>query len=358
MKKILMVCLLGTGATALAQTGAPAGPTVITERVVKTDTRSADDAKHSAEDAAKRNAEDAKTRAKLDEARARLDKAAKEVAELSMQLGDQTRREVFFVSTDHPPRGKLGMQIDSVKEGARVLRLSPGGPAEEAGLRVSDVITSIDGKSVVSTQNPGLAVNEQMRTVKPEQKVKVRVIRAGKNQDFIVIARPNLFPDAPELAFATPDMANGMGGGMPGPLPTIQTFRFFSGGVGGMELAKLSPKLGAYFGTTDGVLVVQAPDNAAFKLEDGDVIQSIDGRKPDDGTHALRILRSYSAGEKLNITVLRQRKPTMLAVTMPEQPGMDAFGEGMPGMSGMPGFAPPAPPAPPAPGSGGPGADE
>jgi hypothetical protein len=76
-----------------------------------------------------------------------------------------------------------------------------------------------------------------------------------------------------------------------------------------------------------------------FKLEDGDVIQSIDGRKPDDGAHAMRILRSYRSGEKLNLSVLRQRKPITLAVTMPERPEMRDFFDAMP----------PAPPAPPAP---------
>ena len=31
-----------------------------------------------------------------------------------------------------------------------------------------------------------------------------------------------------------------------------------------------------------------------------------DGRKPEDGAHALRILRSYKSGEKLTLSVLRQ----------------------------------------------------
>src|SRR5205814_776070 len=117
--------------------------------------------------------------------------------------------------------------------------------------------------------------------------------------------------------FAMPEPGDGMGP------PMMQRFRFnFHGDFGGMELASITPKLGAYFGVTDGVLVVQAPDSAAFKLEDGDVIQSIDGRKPENGAHALRILRSYGGGEKLNIAVLRQHKPLTLAVTMPEHPEM------------------------------------
>jgi len=130
----------------------------------------------------------------------------------------------------------------------------------------------------------------------------------------------------------------------------VQHFRgFFPGEFGGMELARLTPKLGAYFGTNEGVLVVQAPEkNDVFKLEDGDVIQSIDGRKPDDGTHAMRILRSYRSGEKVNLNVLRQRKPVTLAITMPDRPEFDGdhfmhFNTPVPP-------APPIPAMPPAPG--------
>ena len=109
-----------------------------------------------------------------------------------------------------------------------------------------------------------------------------------------------------------------------------------------MELASITPKLGAYFGASDGVLVVQAPENAAFKLEDGDVIQTIDGRKPEDGAHALRILRSYKSGEKLTSSVLRQRKPLTLAVVMPDRPDFDEHF-----MASPP--CPPMPPMPPMP---------
>jgi S1-C subfamily serine protease len=136
-------------------------------------------------------------------------------------------------------------------------------------------------------------------------------------------------------------------------MPMVQRFHaFFPGEFGGLELTGITPKLGAYFGATDGVLVVQAPEESAFKLEDGDVIQSIDGRKPDDGAHALRILRSYKSGEKLSLSVLRQRKPLTLAVTMPERPDLnEAFTNLMPPV-------PPVPPSPPVPPMGGPGTDE
>jgi C-terminal processing protease CtpA/Prc len=127
----------------------------------------------------------------------------------------------------------------------------------------------------------------------------------------------------------------------PGPIAEVREFRhFWPGEFVGMELASITPKLGAYFGTSEGVLVVQAPQDAAFKLEDGDVIQAIDGRKPEDGAHAMRILRSYKAGEKLNLSVLRQRKPLTLAITMPERPEFDG---------NLLAPVPPEPPRPPLP---------
>jgi S1-C subfamily serine protease len=340
MKHLMLVCLLAMSAAATAQ--APA-------------TTSADEAK--------REAEDARTRARLDEARARLDKAAQEVAELSMQLGRGAmggEEGIRTIMTNADRRVVLGVQIDNAgdKAGARVMHVSPGGPAEEAGLRDGDVIVSLDGKSLAGNESAGRAVVEHMRGVKPDQKVKVRVLRDGKNKDFNVVARPMKFENR-VFTMRAPEMGGHMMGnfGTMGPMPMVQQFRgFFPGEFGGMELASLTPKLGAYFGTNDGVLVVQAPEKSdVFKLEDGDVIQSIDGRKPNDGAHAMRILRSYRSGEKVSLNVLRQRKPVTLAITMPERPEWDGDNlrfESMPLMPAVPAM-PASPPSPGVPGGAG-----
>ena len=335
MKQLMLVCLLAMSTAAFADTPAA--------------------------DTAKREAEDAKTRAKLEEARARLDKAAREVAELSTQLGEHARHDIRVIRGG-PSRAVLGIQVDpnSDNNGVRVLGVSPGGPAAEAGLRDSDVIIALDGVPTTGG-DPDRALIEKMRKVKPEQKVKVRVLRDGKNKDLTVVARPMAF-DERVFNVRMPDGGSmgGVMGNMPNlpNMPVMHAFRtIFPGEFGGMELASITPKLGAYFGVTEGVLVVQAPENDAFKLEDGDVLQAIDGRKPEDGGHAMRILRSYKSGEKLNITVLRQRKPVTLAVTMPERPDMGdniMFESMMPPMPAIPAM-PPSPPVPAVP-PGAPGA--
>ena len=336
MKKLLMLGLLGLAGVAGAQDG-DAPETVML--FAQADTAQAE--ARAKKDEAKQAADEAKIRADLEKARKRLDEAAAEVAELSTKLAHDERREFIWIENGEPRRAMLGVQVDpaSGKEGARLLSVSPGGAAAEAGLVKGDVIVSLDGKTIPGGSGATRAVVDYMRTVKPEQKIKVKVIRAGKNQDFVVAARPS----ARTFNIAMPNLEH-VGPMVAGAMPRIREIRaFWPGSFGGMELASITPKLGAYFGTNEGVLVVQAPKDAAFKLEDGDVIQSIDGRKPEDGAHALRILRSYKTGEKLNLTVLRQRKPMTLAVTMPERPEFeDHFMDMIPP-------EPPVPPIPPVP---------
>lgn len=361
MKNLMLTGLLGWCGVASAQTTYVEPP----ERDVlmaqadsaKAQAKMETDAAKLEKDQAKLDADEAKKRAELEKARADLDKAARKVAELSMQLSnDQGGPNFVWVNEGGPRRAVLGVQIDPVsgKEGARLMSVSPGGAAAEAGLVKGDVIVALDGKSIAGTPNPNRAVVDHMRDVNPEQKVKVRVLREGKNKDFVLVARPMMF--GPQTFNVGVPPGGAMGAVMTGPMPQIHQFHtFWPGEFGGMELASITPKLGAYFGATEGVLVVQAPQNAAFKLEDGDVIQAIDGRKPDDGTHAMRILRSYKSGEKLSMTVLRQRKSLTLAIVMPERPEFDGdFPDMVPPVPPVPPMPamPPAPPAPGAPASG------
>jgi C-terminal processing protease CtpA/Prc len=328
MRKLMVICLLAVSTAALAQTGTPPRG------------GRASEVADLGPDDAKRLANEDKIRADLEDARRRLGEAARQVADLSAQLGRNESRNLRFFDANGPRRAALGVQIDpgSGKEGARVLEVSPGGAAEEAGLVDGDVIVALDATPVTGSSNPMRIVVDHMRQVKPDQKVKVKVLRGGKNKDFVVTARPMM---GPMFNMQIPDIGPLVAGAM----PQIRQFRtFLRNDFDGMELASVTPKLGAYFGATEGVLVVQAPENAAFKLEDGDVIQSIDGRKPDDGAHALRILRSYKSGEKLTLSVLRQRKPLSLPVTMPDRPEWDEHFALPPE---PPGTAVPAVPPPP-----------
>ena len=89
-------------------------------------------------------------------------------------------------------------------------------------------------------------------------------------------------------------------------------------GFGNMEMVKLTERLGRYFGTDSGLLVVRAPSNEALQLEDGDVILGIDGRTPNSVSHAMRILGSYQAGETLKVEIMRDQQKRTIEIDMPD----------------------------------------
>jgi len=276
------------------------------------------------------------TQRQLEGAQRRLDEAVREVERLSSQLGARFG-DRFVRGPMTQPRAMLGVQISSTERGggAHVMAVSPGGPAEAAGIKQGDVIVAIDGKDISKADNPDRELVESMRGKEPDRKVKVRLSRDGKTREVEVTPRaaPQVFafrgPDDVEkrFRFVTPGRPGG-----PGPLPGPGSFNLrvdppdgpegdgrWERGVplAGMELATVSERLGRYFGSKDGVLVVRAGGNEAFKLQDGDVILKIDGREPNSASHATRILRSYQRGEKMQLTIMRDHKTQNLDVTLP-----------------------------------------
>jgi C-terminal processing protease CtpA/Prc len=295
--------------------------------------REAREAKEQAEAAARREAELAKIDERLQAAQERLQQAAEEVAELSQErVQDAMGRSNWVGLWSGNARPVLGIQLDAdredAKDGTRIEDVSPGGPAEQAGVRAGDVIVMVDDKDV--KKKTTREVLQQLREVNVKKPVKLRVLRDGKTMDFqvtprIVSARvimPQLaIPPVPPVPPVPPSP----------PLPNMDSFKEFErfgfnynfGGrreLNGLEVTPLTPQLGRYFGTDKGMLVLRAPKGELFKLQEGDVIVSIDGRVPTSGSHIGRILSSYQPGEKLTLRILRDRKEQDLAVTLPEDP--------------------------------------
>jgi S1-C subfamily serine protease len=332
--------------------------------------RAADDKKSTDDDAQSQ----AELERKLADARKRLDEAAREVANLSMSLSDDMvphmRGSFDTVVRGGAPRAVLGVNMgsdDAKSDGVEIMSVSPGGAAAEAGLKAGDVLTDINGTSL--KRDGDASAREKlivaMRKVKPGDSVAVGYRRDNKSLKANLVAQPlrNMF-------FTR---------AIPGPgiraMPPMPDFVFMRGeGVfGSAELVPLTSKLGQYFGTETGLLVVRAPDDSRLKLEDGDVIVDIDGRTPSNASHALRILSSYQAGEKLKLNILRMKKRMSFEVTVPEdtfekrldgprmERGFMRFGtppgpmiEAVPAMPGTPGIpvegmGPITVPAPPLP---------
>lgn len=273
-------------------------------------------------------AEDVEVR--LREAEQRLAEAARQVADLSMSQLPRVERIERVIRAGRGP--VLGITIGRDEgaddsnvpvAGVEILGVTPGGAAGEAGLRAGDVITSINGENLMADSDA--RANEKlldfMRGVESGDVLTVEYLRNGKSAKADITPRPienNVF------AFEF----DGNNFTMPGvPMaPDAPHFRNFGNfiwmtggdGFGDMELVKLTERLGSYFGTSEGLLVVRAPKDENLKLEDGDVILNIDGRSPTSVSHAMRILGSYQGGETLKIEVMRDRKKRTVEIEVPD----------------------------------------
>lgn len=247
----------------------------------------------------------AQLESQLEAARRQMEQAAREVARLSTEMSGSIIDQVMPYMGEH---AIIGVELEPAAggAGARVREVSPGGPAAEAGIRSGDVLVAVNGTDLKPGE-PTHQVMRIMREVKADSRVKVRVLREGQSREFVLTAR-----QGPSLLAAIPDMADLAA------LPEVRGDFMFRRPLRDLELVTLTPRLGSYFGTDKGVLVVRAPSDGALQLEDGDVILAIDGREPTSGSHATRILGSYQPGEKITLRIVRQHKTLELPATLPQ----------------------------------------
>ncbi len=260
---------------------------------------------------------------RMREAEAALAEAAQQVAELSRRnLPRVAMIERIMQGGDRPVLGitiGLGDGDDPV-EGVTILGISPGGAAGEAGLRAGDIITSINDESL--TADSASEANEKlldfMQGVEEGDELEVEYLRNGKTQTVEVEPRPASGVFAFNFGgrdFTVPDVTV-----MPPTARHFNRYMWFGGdrGFGDMEMVKLTERLGSYFGTDEGILIVRAPENEELKLQDGDVILAIDRRKPTSVQHATRILGSYQSGETVNIEIMRDKRKRTVSIDIPD----------------------------------------
>lgn len=240
----------------------------------------------------------------------------------------ETRDGPFGVYTFNDNRGRIGVIVDTRsdatrdKVGARIDGITPDGPADKGGLKVGDVITRFNGTDLGGARaendedsGPGMKLIELARKLEPGDTAQVEYRRANDNRKATLVAEDLGGPgwtgrmEMPDMRIEMPRMEMPEGG----------AFGFaFGSPWGGIEMVKLNPDLGDYFGTREGVLVVRAPEDSSLALKGGDVIVSIGGRKPASPEQAMRILRSYDVGETVTLDVLRKQKHVNVTWKVPE----------------------------------------
>jgi S1-C subfamily serine protease len=288
------------------------------------------------------------------EAERQMREAARRLAKLSVDtktLKDIAKRVVIF--DDHARLGvvlRSGSDAKTDAIGAYVEALSPGGPAEEAGLRAGDIITTFDAKPLAGASTnedgecgPCLKLAELAATLKDGDKVVLGYRRGASNGTVTVIARRLLGPNVKILGIPgahdieIPDIE----------VPDVDVDVFTDRRPWrDIDMVAMTPELGAYFGTSEGLLVVGAPKDNPLKLVGGDVILKIGERTPASPTQAMRILRSYDPGDTVKLQVIRKHEKLTLSAQVPaRRAGSFRWRESAP----PPPAAPAAPSAPAAP---------
>lgn len=255
-----------------------------------------------------------------------------------------SRRAVIGVTLDMRPSGN-----DSV--GATLSAVTPGGPAARAGIVAGDVVTKFDGMMLVergrrnnaavddedAQSGPALRMLELAARMAPGDTVTVewKHERARKTARIVAEASSAMvFSGSPGMRVYSDEGPGGtfryrIESGENGPdllrrrldgqlaelqpmLPGMGGEHLFirmGGPFGGIQFAPLNADLGRYFGTTEGILVLETPDTSAHvDLKGGDVILAIGDRKPTSVEHLFRILGSYQDDETVRFDVMRDKR--------------------------------------------------
>lgn len=221
-------------------------------------------------------------------------------------------------------RPRLGVSVDITRSrptdsiGAYIETVTPGSPAEKAGIQPGDVITKIDGRPVVSPgdpRSPGLRLIRLATRLDPNVTVPVELRRGNARKKVSVVT-------APEVALVLQGMSSDSTGKwtfriQPGDSEDAGPKRFFmfiTSPWAELETASLNSDLGEYFGTKDGVLVVSAPSDSKLGLKGGDVVLAVDGKKPTDPGHFMRMVQDRKENEPVKLSVLRHKKRISITV--------------------------------------------
>ncbi len=216
--------------------------------------------------------------------------------------------EVFSYSLG---RARIGVSVtvdDEDRNGARIESVLPDGPAAKAGLKEGDIITRF-GDTRLDGEEAGQKLVELARALDPGDTVRVEYTRDGRRANATIVAEEveNSFTmTLPSMERLTPMVHD-----------LRDRLMVLGGGIGGMHLKEMTPELGEYFGTSEGVLVLEAPADSSLPLRAGDVILAIDGREVQSASHAQRILASYDAEETVRFNVMRKQQRQTLEWKVP-----------------------------------------
>jgi S1-C subfamily serine protease len=286
------------------------------------------------------------------ETETRLDQLRQEMRELERKLGRepggffrmipevQAAPWAYSIALGRPRLGvtvntDADLATDSV--GAEIQAVTPDGPAAQAGIQAGDIVVRFNNETLArrgeSTASPGDRLIELARELEEGDTARVQYRRGRETRTATIVARK--LDDQPfaytvrlrdsaltERSRELADQLRNRAGAFERLQVQVEPGRLmgmFGHPWSDMELTTLDADLGAYFGATEGLLVVRAPKESFLSLKSGDVILRIGGRVPTSPSHAVRILRSYEPGDEIQVEIMRNKSRTEVKGTVPEK---------------------------------------
>jgi len=248
-------------------------------------------------------------------------------------------------------RGRMGINVDLRADGARdsigarVAGVTPGGPADRAGVQTGDIVTRLNGTRLVTTgqgddddltSRPAERLLRIASRLEPGDTVRLDLRRGAQTVQATLVAEATDMDRVVErmrVPMMDPGMMMGPDG--PGGADRMRVMTWNNTGPSDLELVAVNAGLGDYFGTTEGLLVVSIGSDTALGLRAGDVIQQIGGRRPQSPAHAMRILATYEPGEDVRFDIMRQKRRATVNGHVPQRRSGDAVWRVRPNMFEM-----------------------
>jgi len=252
-----------------------------------------------------------------------------EIGPLAIAMSGSGARMGVYLTT-----GREATASDSI--GALLDQVVDDGPAAKAGLQAGDIITMANGKPLARTSRRDTSPSNKLTGIRDELEIgdtlHVQYRRGSETRSAGIVLDELERGGSFAYSYVTPDVwvsPEGVAGLRAAPRVSVRTpgsgiSTVFSGSFWPMswfemELVELDEDLGGYFGTSEGLLVLRASEDSEFDFRSGDVILDVDGRRPTDQSHLIRIMRSYEAGETMNIGIMRNRTHETVSVMVPER---------------------------------------
>lgn len=262
------------------------------------------------------------------------------------------------------PRPFLGVALQDSADGVQIAQVMSGSAADDAGLKVGDIITAINGNAVSTAQETATAVG----ALNPGDQVTIDFTRGSDKMSVTATLGSQTAAEATQEALPPMQIPNNRGnrgnqpgngnGNLPNDFFNMMPFMYgYGNGRLGVTYVTLDPQTAQQYNVTatDGALIIAVDPNSPASdagLQVNDIVTAVN-HEPVDQERTLRDrLIAYEPGDVVTLTITRDGASQDIDVTMGQPQvsteGMPGFPFQFPNQPNMPGDnAPVAPTATP-----------